>query len=108
MTPERYAAIITDHGESMTLTRAGGGAAVALYGKRSGMPVDVEAVGTTRPVSFDVRISRSEIATASWPEPPRHLDTLTIGGRTYVVMSAQQMDDRGTVYGWKLQVTGVP
>ena len=108
MTAEEYAAILTGHGEAMTLTRSGGGAAVSVYGKRAGLPSDADETGSTRSVTFEVRISRSEIAAAAWPEPPRHLDTLTIGGRTYVVMAAQQHDDAGTVYGWKLRVTGVP
>ena len=106
MTADEYAAILTDHGESMTLTRTGG-ASVVLYGKRVGMPTDAVESGTTASDQIEVRISRAEIAAASWPEPPRRTDTILIGGRTYMVLAAQQHDDRGTVYGWKLQVVGV-
>jgi hypothetical protein len=103
--PAEYAAIIAEHGETMTLKRTGQ-SDLSLKGKRAGMPIDNGETGAERSEQIDVRIGRAEIAAASWPEPPKHTDRLVIGGRTFVVMAVQQHDDRGVVYGWKLQVVG--
>lgn len=90
----------------MTLKRASV-SDLTVYGKRVGAPSDSETVGNLRQDEIEIRIGRAEIAAASWPEPPRNGDSIVCGGRTYAIQAAQQHDDRGVVYGWKLQVVGV-
>lgn len=107
MTPEEFGADMQAHGEAMTLKRAAV-SDLPLYGKRVGEPVEHEGEGTTIETEYTVKVSRQEMAAASWPEPPRNTDQLVIGGRTYRVLSARQLDDAGDVFGYNLRVVGTP
>lgn len=106
MTPREWADFIAEHGETMTLKRSGQ-SDLTIYGKRYAAPVDSGLAGTRDSVAFKVKLPHVPMVDAAWPHPPRKTDQVTIGGRTYVVVTARPLGDAGETHGWDLDVAGI-
>lgn len=111
---QRFADILAEHGEAMTLRRLVPGDPptwidVAMKGKRrapTGGRGD-ELAGTLTQRRLFVTISNREIAAAGWPGPPRKDDYLLIDGREYALADdADTRKDGETVLAHFLVVEG--
>lgn len=104
----RVAAVLGEHGETMTLQRTGQ-SDLSVKGKRlrPGGAGSSQAVGAVAQNMITVKISNAEIAAASWPGPPRKGDKLVMGGRTYTLEADSDVrGDAGTTLAHFLVVKG--
>lgn len=90
----RVAAVIGQHGETMTLRRQTAATPqafsdVTVKGKRYRQPGagSDELVGGLAQNEIRVRIGNAEIAAAAWSGPPRKGDRLVIASHTYTLVA---------------------
>jgi hypothetical protein len=105
-TAQRLAAIIAEHGETMTLQREGE-TDITLKGKRI-VGGTLEDVGnTSAQQNFRVKIAPTELEASSWASKvPTRTDAIVIGGRTRSIIDAQPEGDSGVVALYVLEVVG--
>ncbi|HTE35786.1 MAG TPA: hypothetical protein VK634_15015 [Reyranella sp.] len=107
---ERVQAIIGEHGETMTLARAGEDTAITFKGKRIGGALD--GLGNTSQQRFRVKLSTAEMLASAWTvkEPSAGgtgpSDTLTVAGRVRNLLDVKPLRDGDTVAAWELEVAG--
>ena len=104
---DQAAAVIQDHGETMTLSRQGEATTIALKGKR--IPgTSEEAGGSAEHQRFRVKIAPTELLASAWATkvPSSSTDTLTIGGRVRAVVDVRPLGDGDTVALYELEVVG--
>ncbi len=101
----RVAAVIAEHGESMTLRRAGE-TDLPLKGKRIGGGLD-DTGNSAAQQRFKVKIAPTELAASAWAvKAPRRTDRLTVAGRDRTVVDATPLGDGGEVGLYELEVVG--
>ena len=103
---DQVAAVLAEHGESMTLSRAGE-TAITLTGKRITGTTE-QVGGSAEQQRFRVKIGTAELDASSWTSkaPTAAGDTLTVGGRVRTVMDVRPLGDGGTVAIYELEVLG--
>lgn len=102
---EQVAAVLAEHGETMTLSRASH-TAITLKGKR--------LIGTTEEIGasaeqqrFRVKIGTAELDASAWASKvPTTADTLTVGGRVRAILDVRPLGDGGSVALYELEVAG--
>lgn len=100
------AAVIQEHGETMTLARTGE-TSISLKGKRlSGALYDAGNSATQQ--HFRVLIAPTELAASGWSSkvPSADTDLLTVGGRRRRILDVQPRSDGDTVAMYELTVAG--
>jgi hypothetical protein len=104
---DRVAAVVAEHGEAMTLRRAGE-ADLPLKGKRVLMrATEVDIGGTAGQQNFFVRITPAELAASSWAvKEPKRKDGIVIDGRVRIVEDVRPVGDGGVLAMYHLEVTG--
>lgn len=106
MSVARVAAIIAEHGETMTLSREGEGTTISLKGKRIPGTTD-DVGGSANQQRFRVKIAPTELLASAWTSKvPSSTDTLTIGGRVRAVVDVRPLGDGETVALYELEVVG--
>lgn len=104
-TADRVAAVLRQHGEPMTLRRAGQ-ADLPVFAKEYGASSSTVVNSQTR-VTKTLLISNGEIAAAGWPGPPRDKDRMVDGaGKTWIVQHCDTRSDSGVVQNHRMTVTG--
>ena len=105
-TAQRVAAIIAEHGETMTLQREGE-TDLTLKGKRIAGGTTDDVGNTAVQQNFRVKIGLAELEASSWASKvPTRTDTIVIGGRTRSIIDAQPEGDSGMVALYVLEVVG--
>lgn len=101
------ARIVTAHGETMVLARAGEATTISLKGKRIPGGTD-EVGGSARQQRFRVRIGVAELAASAWSNkvPSADGDTITVGGIPRAVLDVRPLGDGETVALYELEVVG--
>lgn len=103
---DQVAAVIAEHGETMTLSRATEGTTVMLKGKRVGGVVDTIG-GTAAQQSFRIRIAPTELLASAWAvKEPKRKDAIVLGGRTRAILDVQPLRDGDVVAMYELEVAG--
>lgn len=100
------ARLINEHGEDMTLSRAGH-TALTIKGKR--IPGTTEDVGgSAMQQRFRVKIGVAELNASAWASkvPSAFGDTLTVGGVVRTIDDVRPLGDAGTVALYELEVVG--
>jgi len=100
-------AVITTHGETMTLSREGEATTISLKGKR--IPGSTEETGGSATVQrFRVKIAPTELLASAWATkvPSSGTDTLTVGGRARTVVDWKPLGDGDVVALYELEVVG--
>lgn len=103
---EQVAAVLAEHGESMTLSRASH-TSIALIGKR--IPGTTEETGgSAEQQRFRVKIGTAELDASAWASkvPSASGDTITVGGRVRTIVDVRPLGDGGTVALYELEVIG--
>lgn len=103
---DRAGDIIAEHGETMTLSRAGN-TAITLKGKR--IPGTTEETGgSATQQRFRVKIGTAELNAGTWVSkvPSAASDTLTVDGRPRTVVDVRPLGDGGVVALYELEVLG--
>ncbi len=103
---DQVAAVMAEHGEAMTLSRAGE-TSITVMGKRLSGTTDGIG-GSAEQQSFRVKIGTAELDASSWATkvPSAATDTLTVGGRVRTVIDVRPIGDGGTVAIYELEVVG--
>lgn len=102
---DQVAAVLAEHGESMTLARAGH-TAITLMGKRL-VGTTEEIGGTAEQQRFRVKIGTAELDASAWASKvPTTTDTLTVGGRVRTILDVRPLGDGGSVALYELEVAG--
>lgn len=104
---DQAAAVIQDHGETMTLAREGEATTISLKGKR--IPGTAEDVGgSAEQQRFRVKIAPTELLASAWTSkiPNSGTDSLTIGGRARTVVDCKALGDGDVVALYELEVVG--
>lgn len=94
----RVAAVLSKHGETMTLQRSGQ-SDLTVVGKRlrpSGAGSDELAPGLAQN-DLIVKIGHAEIAASALTTPPKRLDKLVIAGKTYTLQADADTRTNGGV-----------
>lgn len=99
--------IIDQHGETMTLQRAGHTDLVVKAKRLAGGSV-VPIGGTAAQQDFDVKLSTTQLLASSWVSkvPSASTDTLTIDGRARAILDVQPLKDGDVVAAYVLAVAG--
>lgn len=107
---KRVAAIISQHGEAMTLRRPTEDTSISIKGKRvGGRLVDV---GNADQQSFRVLIGTAELLASTWISKVPSAggdgpsDTLTVGGRVRNVIDVKSRGDGDVVALYEVEVGG--
>ena len=104
---DQAAAVIQDHGETMTLSREGEATTIALKGKR--IPGSTDDVGgSAQQQRFRVKIVPTDLQASAWASkvPSSRTDTLTVGGRVRAIADVRPLGDGDTVALYELEVVG--
>lgn len=105
-TADRAAAIISEHGETMTLARGAEATTISLKGKRIGGTTE-EAGGSSARQRFRIKIAPTELLASAWTsKAPARKDTIVVNGRTRMVEDARPISDGATVCLYELEVVG--
>ena len=104
---DQAAAVIQEHGETMTLSRQGEATTISLKGKRIPGSTD-ETGGSAEHQRFRVKIAPTELLASAWASkiPSSSTDTLTVGGRPRTVVDFCPLGDGDTVALYELEVVG--
>lgn len=104
---DQFAAVMAEHGETVTLSRSGEATTISLKGKRIQGALD-SIGGSADHQQFTVLISTTELLASSWSSkvPSSSTDTLTVGGRVRTVIDCRPMGDADVVAGYELVVVG--
>jgi hypothetical protein len=105
-TAERVAAVLDEHGDTMTLKRAGE-TDLAVKGKRVGGTL-VDAGNTATQEEFQIRLSKTQLLASSWAtkEPSADSDSIVVDSRLRTILDAQPRGDAGVVAFYLLTVAG--
>lgn len=103
---ERVAAIIDEHGDSMTLARTGEATTITAKGKR--IPGGFEEIGgTAAQQDFKVKLSLTALTASAWTvKVPKRHDTLTIDSRARAVLDAIPVGDSAVTALYIVTVKG--
>ena len=105
-TADRAAAIIAEHGETMTLARSTEATTISLKGKRIGGTIEGAGGSSARQV-FRIKIAPTELLASAWTvKAPARKDTITVNSRVRLVESARPISDGDTVCLYELEVVG--
>jgi len=102
---ETVAAVLAEHGETMTLARASH-TSIAVMGKRL-IGTTEETGGSAEQQRFRVKIGTAELDASAWASKvPTTTDTLTVGGRVRAIVDVRPLGDGGAVALYELEVMG--
>lgn len=103
---ETIAKVLAEHGEDMTLARAGN-TSIVLKGKRL-IGVTEAVGGSAEQQRFRVKIGTSELDASAWSSkvPSADGDTLTVGGRVRTIIDVRPLLDGTSVAMYELEVAG--